>query len=1591
MSPERRRLPWTQRTLAGLLLVGLLSGLLPPGPARSATGVTLDAPRESRPAAQVVPTPTPTVATTPSPTRTPTTPAATATLGAAATPGAAAAPGRISPRITCSGNVQVISGTGGYVEVTARQGGAVQQLAFTSFDNAYVTIASQLYWTQRPTPNVHTATPPSTVFGFTITAVVSGQPSTVHFTVTDGCDNPNPWPTFAGAGLGAPVPTATPATSACLPAEAIPPGTDRNPPYVNGSAAGGVHTLTGAFSTSDTDVSMAGRGPTAQFTRVYNSNDTSAPTYPIGLGPGWTHSYATRLVRPADAPPGNQDLVLVGPQGRRDRYVHTGNPIGTFAPPPGVFTRMQRQGDGSYLVTHQDQSKWVFGECGRLIQLHDPYGNLSQLTYESATGRLLSIGDPAGRAGATLALAYDIPCGTGRLCTVSDGIGRAVRFSYDGASRLQTVQDRIAPPAGPGVTTYFYDAQGRLATIQNANLHTVLTNVYDPGTGRVTTQRDVFNNTTTFSYTASGAQPTGAIVTYPPAAYQPAFPPTTQDTYYATTGWLQSTVSHPASGEAMSVSYGYDDQKGTRTSVTDAIGHTTTYCYDVDYTGFAIDAAISRGNLTRRIASPSGPGASQPTTLYQYDSHNNLLQEVPPRGVNTTSLTVTCATNLTGVWSSNYATDRTYDASNQLLSLTRRYTDAGSLITSTTRYEYNSSPPQPGRVTREIPPRGNVGAPDDTYAIKYAYYPPGDPQAGLLASVTTPSSVVAYPNGDKVTYFYDGVGRKTSMVDAMGNTTGGFPAQHTWTWNYDNEDRLLSQASPPPIPGASTSLVTSYQYDLTGNKTASIDPRGQYTRYAYDERELLLLVSQSATQADPLFPTPDPQVLQTGYLYDAQGNRRQVSKRQGGATIRTVDYLHDGLKRLRQESEHPTGATGLTRTYFYDDVGNLVRLQKPNGSNEHYGYDWLNRLTAMSYSAGPSTPAVTYTYDAQGNRLSMQDGTGTTSYAYDESNQLTSVTYGAAGGQTVGYRYDRDGNRAILIYPPNAQPLTYNRDKSGRVSQLVDWASRITSYGYRADGKLASSTQVNGTTLTRTYDMAGRPFGVTHALSTGSWFLAEGTTLDQAGNPINIDGSASVVPGCPAQWYPLNYGFDRLNRLTLEDQPSGSSFLDQRFGYDAANNRATYQVGSTTPASYTYDGADRLTLVSNSGGVTDQFVPDSNGNTIQRQFGGQGQQTYTYDAADRLVRIQIPNKLDTAFTYDGDSRRASRQVGGTGATVYLDDVSGSMPQLLHDGTFRYVYGPGGIAYATGVDGATVSQVFHLDRQGSLRTKTSMTQAILWTGRYEPYGLPREVCGPLDPTPVGYTSAQHEGGDAQFIHLGARWYDPRAGRFMSRDTEFGDTANPGSLNRYTYALNNPLVFTDPSGHYPEGDNWASDPYYNTPRNWGCGPYFPGCLFGLREMNDLAWSIDAGFGAWFGAGRPLPPANLQYPLTGFSALGIPSSSGAALHDRVMQLAGSLGRSEGFVTVGGVLARTPQGRYAVVVATSEQEVRDAIAIRLRTGEITATGIGHAEETAISAALRAGWQPLQVAASRPYCQEYCIPAIIGHGVTPVSPWPFP
>jgi len=516
-----------------------------------------------------------------------------------------------------------------------------------------------------------------------------------------------------------------------------------------------VNTLNGSFTYRHVDVEIPGLGPIPQFVRSYNSNDTSVGV----LGPGWTHNYAIRLTYPTTS---SLDIVVGGPHGRADLYIH--NMDDTYSSPPGIYNTLAKNVNGTYTLTGMDQTTWDFSEVGNLLRITDKHGNRATLTYNE-NSQLISVSDPAGRG--NLTFSYD---GSGYLTTVTDWISRTILFGYDESDRLESVTDREGK-----TTTYGYDGNSsRITTITDARNNVQVTNTYD-GNGRVSTQKDaqglLTGETTTFTYVIGGNDVQTTTITYPATSYDPNWDHVEQDIYNAD-GQIINHVVKPEVNQSSwyTETYTYDGS-GNRNSYTDGLGNTTYHCYDIAYDGTTIPD--SHGNLTRVIQPAPAQSEDRPVTLYSYDGKNNLIETIPPNGVDS-SANVTCSTDLGSSIHSEYKISYGYNVSQTLrISETVTFTDPDlGVLNAVTKYEYSDTS-NPGALTTVIPPRGNTApTPDYTYATSYTYGVSGD-TAGMLLSVSRPMS-------STTTYDYDAVGRMVEMIGPRGNDISATPSHYMW-------------------------------------------------------------------------------------------------------------------------------------------------------------------------------------------------------------------------------------------------------------------------------------------------------------------------------------------------------------------------------------------------------------------------------------------------------------------------------------------------------------------------------------------------------------------------------------------------------------------------------------------------------------------------------------------------------------------------------------------------------------------------------------------------------------------------------------------
>jgi len=108
-------------------------------------------------------------------------------------------------------------------------------------------------------------------------------------------------------------------------------------------------------------------------------------------------------------------------------------------------------------------------------------------------------------------------------------------------------------------------------------------------------------------------------------------------------------------------------------------------------------------------------------------------------------------------------------------------------------------------------------------------------------------------------------------------------------------------------------------------------------------------------------------------------------------------------------------------------------------------------------------------------------------------------------------------------------------------------------------------------------------------------------------------------------------------------------------------------------------------------------------------------------------------------------------------------------------------------------------VFYLlgDHLGSTSIVADSSGSKVSDLRYRAFGETRFAWG-TTPTDYRYTGQREESLSGLYDY-GARWYDATAGRFTQADSTIAMNANPQALDRYAYALNSPLKYTDPTGH------------------------------------------------------------------------------------------------------------------------------------------------------------------------------------------------
>ena len=663
---------------------------------------------------------------------------------------------------------------------------------------------------------------------------------------------------------------------------------------------------------------------------------------------------------------------------------------------------------------------------------------------------------------------------------------------------------------------------------------------------------------------------------------------------------------------------------------------------------------------------------------------------------------------------------------------------------------------------------------------------------------------------------YDSQGRVKQTSEPYFDTTGV-----TIHWNtpaYDAVNRVVG------VTAADTTQDTTTDYDgfdvsVTDNQSRTI--------------------TQIKNAIGQLMEVQDAQTNRTTYEYNIAGH---LTKIQTGVTATTYDTevvnTYDRLGRRLTMDDPDTGVI----TTIYNALSEVTEKETPelynNTQSVTYSYDLLGRLTDRTEpeTAGGTVDLISsWTYDDEtsGNlgvgklfeeKLERDDGTTiVTKYtrtqyhdATDAGKLSTRETDIEGTAYTVDWIYDDAGRVSQVLYPNSPSytttPLTmeYYYNPRGYLEQVyeagqsatpiyqvtdVDAQGRITEE-YLGDESLTGMGYMTG---------SGRLL-YTHASRDNS-----GTQEDIQNLVYQYDDVGNML----ARSDLLNdltetFTYDALDRLTSSQVSDATTTQDAvDYYYNAMGNLTTKgDVGTYTYPSLpnTDPRPHAVTGVSFNGGGSATYTYDNNGNMT----GGDGR-TLTWYSFDKPKSIN--KNGNTRDFYYGPDRGRYKQVHNSTTKHYIEDslVTVNAPGGTVETWEMTVFANGqAVAIVKDEDNSgTVTKTtsyLHRDHLGSIAVVTDLNGSTLNIENlsYDAFGKRRDATdwvGAPGSTPTltrGYTGHEHLD-DVDVIHMNGRIYDPELGRMLSPDPVIQAPTVSQNYNRYSYVLNNPLKYTDPSGY------------------------------------------------------------------------------------------------------------------------------------------------------------------------------------------------
>ena len=476
----------------------------------------------------------------------------------------------------------------------------------------------------------------------------------------------------------------------------------------------------------------------------------------------------------------------------------------------------------------------------------------------------------------------------------------------------------------------------------------------------------------------------------------------------------------------------------------------------------------------------------------------------------------------------------------------------------------------------------------------------------------------------------------------------------------------------------------------------------------------------------------------TSKTVNSKDSKKNVSK----------SYEYDNMGRISRAINND-----LTTTYSYDDLGRKIEeIESKDGYSTFKGffYEGVSQYTRQQIVG--INNLLMYSY---------------TSYEYDGEMRLTKVK--ETGEETVSYTYDRNGNKKSETLA-NGVVSTYDYNNANRIVKLVNKKGNSTissyEYSYYLDGSDAcKKTTENGIIETTEYEYDG----------------------------LKRLTQESVAIGNSTDTYAYEYD-DYGNRSKMT--AAGSENYVTEYNY---NNAQGNYIALLQKEVKTVEGEENP-LDLNSNVKQTVYTYDANGNQITKTAEGKTE-TNTYDGLNQLIGF-TDGETTASYKYNASGLRYEKTVNGETINHVWDGNKQIVADVIDNQFYEadcYIRGTNLVAKYNYWNGKKTEYTYYTQNaHGDVVNLTDKDGKVTKRYRYDAFGVEKNI-DENDANAFRYCGEYYDKETAT-VYLRARYYDPDIGRFMSRDSVTGKNEDPLSLNLYTYCANNPVYYSDPSGHF-----------------------------------------------------------------------------------------------------------------------------------------------------------------------------------------------